>query len=445
MKRIYLYILLGIVVLGSVGYLFISGSDGQDGKYRTEKVTRGDVVMQVRATGTINPIQTVKVGSQVSGTIAKLYADFNDEVRKGEVIAQIDSTFLSASVKEAEANLERNQAQVNEAKRTLDRTSELFKKDLVSQADMDAAQTGYEAALAQLKQSRAALDRAKVNLRFAIIRAPIDGVIISRDVDVGQTVAASLQAPQLFTIANDLQNMRVEASVDEADIGQIKEDQSVTFTVDSYPEEQFRGRVSQVRLAPVTVQNVVTYTVIIDVPNPDLKLRPGMTATVSILVAKRENVLRVPTLALRFQPPADAVEEDGAKETADTTRRQTAQRDQQPQSGDGGSVRMRGGEEHGNGRRQRGEQGGGGMQGGRRQMAKIWILQDGKTLKPISIRTGLNDSRFVEVMGGDLKEGDEVILSAIGGETAQGMTGGQTNPFQQRMPGGGGGGGRRGF
>ena len=186
----------------------------------------------------------------------------------------IDSTFLNASVKEAEANLERTQAQVNESRRNVNRVKGLFEKGLVSQAELDKAQTDFETASAQFKQTQAALDRARVNLRYSVIRAPIDGIVISRDVDVGQTVAASLQAPKLFSIANDLQLMQVEASVDEADIGQISEGQNVTFTVDAYPEDEFHGKVRQVRIAPVTVQNVVTYTVIIEVPNPDLKLRP---------------------------------------------------------------------------------------------------------------------------------------------------------------------------
>lgn len=446
MKRIYLYTIIGIVVAGTAGYLFLSNSNGKEQKFRTEKVTRGDVVMHVRATGTINPIQTVKVGSQVSGTIARLYADFNDQVRRGQIIGQIDSTFLAASVKEAEANLERNQAQVNEARRTLDRTNGLFKKDLVSQADMDVAQTGYESAQAQLKQSQAALDRAKVNIRYSVIRAPIDGVVISRDVDVGQTVAASLQAPQLFTIANDLTEMRVEASVDEADIGQIREEQEVTFTVDSYPEEQFKGTVSQVRLAPVSVQNVVTYTVIIDVPNPDLKLRPGMTATVSILVARRENVLRVPTLALRFQPPADMVEKVEQKQIADSARPADSERQTTDKQEEQGRKRMGGGEQRGSGvERPQGREWGGTMGGGRQQLSKVWILEGGKNLKAVAVRSGLNDGHFVEVRSDELKEGDEVVLSVSGNETAQGMGGPQqTNPFQTRMPGGGGG-GRRGF
>ena len=439
MKRIYIYLLITVIIAAGGAYYWFSSSGSKEIKYRTEKVARGNVVLQVRATGTINPLLTVRVGSQVSGTIAKLYVDFNDDVRKGQIIAQIDSTFLNAAVKEAQANLERNQAQVNEAKRSYDRTKELFKKDLVSQADLDAAQTGFETSVAQSKQTQAALDRAMVNLRYSIIRAPIDGVIVSRDVDVGQTVAASLQAPQLFSIANDLARMQVEASVDEADIGQIKTGQAVTFTVDSYPDEEFSGKVTQVRLAPVTVQSVVTYTVIIEVDNPDLKLRPGMTATVSILIDKREDIVRVPALALRFQPSEDVLKEmqqtkpEGSSMA--TAAEQAPGQGKQPEEKTRMMRRSEGGGNEPGGRRPMGDA------ANRKSMGRVWIMI-GKKLKQVSIRTGLNDSRFIEIVGGELKEGDEIILGATGPESAGGPPG-QSNPFQQRM--GGPGGGRRGF
>lgn len=456
MKKLYLYILLFAVAIGTGGYFWLAGSNDKDVKYRTEKISRGGVVVNVRATGTINPVQTVQVGSQVSGILLRIFVDFNSEVKKGQIIAIIDSTFLYASVKEARANLERNQAQVNEADRSLKRATELFKKDLIAQADLDAAMTGHESTVAQKKQSEAALDRAEVNLRYAIISAPIDGVVISRDVDVGQTVAASLQAPKLFVIANDLKRMQVEASVDEADIGQVKDGQTATFTVDAYPEEQFRGSVTQVRLSPVTVQNVVTYTVVIEVPNPDLKLRPGMTATVSVLVDKRDDVLRVPVLAIRFQPPSDVLER-GSKSGPAEAKTSDAKPDTSSQQADnkqrGERRRWQDGEsqrrempEGGDRRRSQG-QGEGDQQHkemrwrreGIRKTSRVWILDDAKNLKPLTVTTGLSDNRYVEIIGGDLKEGDEIIVGTSGGETAM-MTGQQTNPFQQRMPGGGGGG-----
>ncbi|MBS4027865.1 MAG: efflux RND transporter periplasmic adaptor subunit [Ignavibacteriales bacterium] len=481
MKKTFLYILFPLILIGGGGYYYFGNAKSEEVKYRTEKISRGDITIQVRATGTINPKRIVQVGSQVSGTISKLFADFNSQVHEGEIIAMIDSTFLYASVKEAEANLERTKAQVNEAKRTLTRMEELFKKELVSKADYDAAQTSFETATAQQKQSQAALDRAMVNLRYSVIRAPIDGIVVSRDVDVGQTVAASLQAPKIFSIANDLKLMQVEASVDEADIGQIQEGQTVSFTVDAYPDEEFNGTVTQVRIAPVTVQNVVTYTVIIEVPNEQLKLRPGMTATVSVLVQKKENVLRVPALALRFQPPMEVLEkfQDKEKEN-DSMKRNDGVMEKGGNGGksdsstskqnDNGERRMRvekrnsDNDERREGNKERGErgerrewnregmnnrEGGSGEQGKerktmKRNFARIWILENGKDLKPVRLRTGITDNRFIEIFSEELKEGDEIILGINGNETSS-MQGGQSqNPFAPRMPGGGGG-GRRGF
>lgn len=419
-----------ILVLGAAGFYWIENSSGSKITYRTEKVDRGDVVVSISATGTLNAVTTVQVGSQVSGTIAKLYVDFNDEVKEGQLIAQLDPTFLRASVSEQRANVERAKAQVQEARRNMDRTSELFAKQLVSQADMDAATTALESASASLKQAEAALERAEVNLRYATIRAPISGVVISRDVDVGQTVAASLQAPTLFTIANDLRKMQVEASIDEADIGNVKVGQHVTFRVDAYPQDVFEGVVSQVRLKPITTQGVVTYVVIIAVDNPQQKLMPGMTATVTIEVEKREDVLRVPLLALRFTPPEDVMK--------------TAEAELQA-SGEGDTTTQRrfargGGAGQGGGQMRQGE--GGGQRRFPRdasQVARVWVMADGK-IKPVMVRRGIQDSRYAEVMGERLKEGDEVIVGSTGG-SAQATTSGQTNPFMPQMPRGS----RRGF
>lgn len=464
-KKLHLYLIVGIVVLGTGGYLLFFNSGSMDVKYRTEKVSRGDVTIQVRATGTINPMRTVLVGSQVSGIIEKIYVDFNSEVKRGQLIAQIDSTSLYASVKQAEANVERTQAQANDAKRNLTRTTELFKKNLVSQADLDAGTTAFESSIAQLKQTQAALDQSRVNLRYAIIRAPIDGVVISRDVDVGQTVASSFQTPKMFSIANDLKRMQVEASVDEADIGQIVIDQDVTFTVDAYPDDKFQGSVSQIRLSPITVQNVVTYTVIIDVPNPDLKLRPGMTATVSILVNKRENVLRVPTLAIRFQPPQEVLEkmsEEKSKQSSikqiseskiekkdslqpmDKARRMEFRQGRQADDQKGWDQKRAEMMQKKFNRQGEHQVGQDQMFRGKSpavKMAQLWILEGGKTLKSINVRTGLNDNRFVEIMTENLKEGDEIIVGTLNGTIASGAQ--QSNPFgPQRMTMGSGGGGR---
>jgi len=458
-KKLYLYIIVSIIVIGTAGYFLFIKSDSEDIQYRTEKVTRGDVTIQVRATGTINPMRTVQVGSQVSGIIEKIYVDFNSEVKRGQIIAQIDSTAIYASVKQAEANVERNLAQANDAKRNSKRTTELFNKNLVSQADLDAATTAYESAIAQLKQTQAALDQSRVNLRYAIIRAPIDGVVISRDVDVGQTVASSFQTPKLFSIANDLKRMQVEASVDEADIGQVIVGQEVTFTVDAYPDDQFSGSVSQVRLSPIIVQNVVTYTVIIDVPNPELKLRPGMTATVSILVSKRKDVLRVPTLAIRFQPPVDVPEKNSDEKPGSPDTKQNPavdsgqkQSNQKPDQQRMTEFRNQRGESDGKGERHFSNEMGGNHSNGdtpqkmmsANKVAKIWILDKSKKLKSVMVKTGLNDNRYVEIITDQFKEGDDVIVGTMGGATA--MNNQTNNPFgpQRMMMGGPGGGGRGG-
>jgi HlyD family secretion protein len=454
MRKTFLYIFLIIAVLGSSGYYYFINSTSEEIKYRTEKITRGDIVVQVRATGTINPKRTVQVGSQVSGTISKLFADFNSEVRAGQVVAIIDSTFLFASVKESEANLERMQAQVNEAQRNLNRIKGLFEKGLVSQAENDKAQTDLETASAQLKQSHASLERAKVNLRYAVIRSPIDGIVISRDVDVGQTVAASFQAPKLFVVANDLKTMQVEANVDEADIGQVREEQEATFTVDAYPEEEFSGTVTQVRIAPIQVQNVVTYTVIIEVPNDEMKLRPGMTATVSVLVNKRENVLRIPALALRFQPPQEVFEtlpKEKNKGNASSENDLENSKSERVNEINSHEKRERRWTSRENGFQKNDERGANNFHSNnferkrdRKSMrSEIWILENGKTLKSVSLIVGLSDNRFVEILRGNISEGDEIIVSMMEINGMKGMSQQQTNPFAPRMPGGGG--GRRGF
>lgn len=289
--------------------------------YTEVKVKRGDIVAVVSATGTVNPVNTVQVGSQVSGTISRLYADFNDRVKKGEVIAQIDPAIYRARLAEADANLKSAEASaakaevaVKDAKRELDRQENLYRRKLVAESVRDAARFAYDSArvehqvrLAAVAQAEAAREREQVNLAYTTIYAPIDGVVISRDVDVGQTVAASLQAPTLFTIANDLAHMQVEADVDESFIGQVKPGQPARFTVFAYPGRTFQGEVTQVRLDPKVEAGVVKYNSIIHVANTDLALKPGMTATVSIQVAEHKDVLQVPASALRFVPdwPAD--------------------------------------------------------------------------------------------------------------------------------------------
>ncbi len=291
-----------------VVYLLFARNRNQDYNFKFDKITQGDLTVFVTATGTINAVTSVDVGTQVSGIVSKLYADFNSIVKQGQVVAQIDSTFLVQSVKDAEANLDRAKAQYTDSKRNLDREKSLFDRGLDSQLNYDAALTTYESNAAALKSAQAALDRARINLAYATIYAPIDGVVINRAVNVGQTVAASFSSPTLFTIANDLKKMQVQTTVDETDIGKVSIEQEATFTVDAYPDEKFTGSVSQIRLAPQSIQNVVNYIVLIDVENDRLKLMPGMTANVKIFIASVTNVLKVSNMALRFQPPADIID-----------------------------------------------------------------------------------------------------------------------------------------
>jgi len=424
MKKKLLYSILGVaIVLGATGYYLVNNNKNEEIQLRFEKVTRGDIQVVVTATGTLSAVTTVQVGSQVSGTIAKINVDFNDKVKKGQIVAQIDPTFLEASVRDAEASMQRAVAQYNEAARNYERIKTLLEKGLASQADYDAALTQYETSKAARRQTEAQLERAKINLRYATIKSPIDGVVISRAVDVGQTVAASLSAPTLFTIANDLTKMQVQASVDEADIGKVEPGQSVTFTVDAYPEQVFRGTVRQVRLSPKVEQNVVNYTVIIDVPNEDLKLLPGMTATVTILVTKKESVLKVPTLALRFNPPEELIEtkKDSARQIAgnDSARSERWR-----------MMRERfGGSNGGNFDPQAFQQ-----RMASRGFGRVWVMNSNKKLEPIMVRTGLTDGTYTEIVRGKLDEGQEIVIGTLTPRTAQVQT---TSPFnQQRNPGG---------
>lgn len=450
MKRI----ITGIIILAVVGggaYWWLGRKTEAKVTFRKDVVDRGDLVVSISATGTLNALTTVTVGSQVSGTIAKLYADFNSPVTEGQLLAQLDPTFLQASVNEQKANTDRAKAQYNEAKRNFDRTTELFGRGLVSQAELDAATTSLEASKASLQQAEASLDRAQVNLRYATIRAPINGVVISRNVDVGQTVAASLQAPTLFTIAEDLSRMKVEASIDEADIGSVKQEQRVTFTVDSYPEEQFEGSVSQIRLAPVESQNVVTYTVIIDVTNPELKLMPGMTATVSVEVARRDNTLRVPLQALRFTPPGMTAPTPGQGRRGGGGLRDSSEA--RPQGGlqaadslqKSGQKRnwAEGGERRKFRRDPQGaEDSASAGQEMRRERPKgsrgfVWIMENG-TPKPVPVFRGIQNQRYAELIDAPLNEGDTILIGTTSNNNTGTASQTQTNPFMPRMPGGGG-------
>ncbi|HTK30457.1 MAG TPA: efflux RND transporter periplasmic adaptor subunit [Candidatus Saccharimonadaceae bacterium] len=306
MNRKGAWIVAGIVIVIVTGGLWWKSHKGAGGAHwRTATVERGTIESRVSATGTIRPVVQVQVGSQVSGVVQSLHADYNQRVKKGELLLQIDPSSFRARAVQSEAAVARAEAALKDAKRQYARAQELIKQNYISQAEVDGAEVTVEQRDADLKQARAQLDAARVDLTNTSIRAPIDGVVISRSVDVGQTVAASLQAPQLFVLGNDLTQMQVETRIDESDIGRIHQGLPVTFNVDAFPDDEFGGKVAQVRLEPITDQGVVTYTTVIETRNPDLKLRPGMTANVSVLVEKRDSVLKVPAAALRFRLPGE--------------------------------------------------------------------------------------------------------------------------------------------
>ena len=319
MKKLIISVVALIAVGISAGAYYNKSRASAAPEVVTGRITRGSVVETVGATGALEAVTTVQVGSQVSGTVQQLYADFNSIVRRGQVIAKLDPSLIQTQIEQQQANLIRSQADVerlrvslDDAKTKLVRAEGLFERNLIPQSELETAQVTVRSTEAQLRsslasltQSEASLNQAKVNLEHTIITAPIDGIVISRNVDVGQTVAASMSAPILYLIAEDLTKMQVLASIDEADVGRIRREQVVRFTVDAYPTEEFIGSVSQVRLQPTVVQNVVTYATVIDVPNPQLKLKPGMTATVNIEIARADNALRAPAAALRFRPTED--------------------------------------------------------------------------------------------------------------------------------------------
>ena len=291
------WIILFLIVAGGFLY-FMNGNENQGTGFATATISRGDLRQVVTATGEIQPLNTINVGSQVSGTIEAIYVDYNSKVKKGDVLLKIEPSVLQASVDEAHASLVSAESQLNYAKSEYERNKELFAQDYIARADLELSQTNYEQAEQSVKRMQSQYDRAVTNLGYATITSPVDGTVISRQVDVGQTVAASFQTPDLFEIAEDLSKMQIETAVSEADIGMITEGLPVTFTVDAYPTQTFQGTVRQVRLSPTITSNVVVYTVVIDVDNSDLKLKPGMTAFVTILISEKTDVWKVQNSAL---------------------------------------------------------------------------------------------------------------------------------------------------
>jgi HlyD family secretion protein len=302
-------ILVVLVAVIGGGIRYFVGGDSSAPHYQTAAVTRGDLIQVVTATGTLNPVTNVTVGSQISGNIQTLYADWNSSVKANQIVAQLDPSTYKAAAAQAEGDLANSKANLELAQIEAKRSTELFNNKLVSGSDHDTAIATLHQAEAMVRIKQAALDNAKVNLERCTIYSPVDGIVISRNVDVGQTVAASLSAPTLFIIANDLTRMQIDANVSEADIGTIEEGQTVSFTVDAFPDRKFTGKVRQIRNSPTTVQNVVTYDTVIDVSNPDLKLRPGMTANASVITAQRSGALKIPNAALRFRLPEPSTNE----------------------------------------------------------------------------------------------------------------------------------------
>ena len=367
MKKIIIIILICLAALFFIGFLFKNKKEAKN--YVTEPLTKRTITQIVEASGTINPVQTVSIGSQVSGQISAIYVDYNSKVKKGQLLAEIDTSLFEAQVNQAKAtidnaraNLAKIQATTANDKLTLTRYRNLYKKGFIAKSELDLAESTYSADLAQVKSAQAQINQALAsystaasNLRYTKITSPVDGVVISRAVDVGQTVAASFQTPELFSVAQDLTQMQIEASVSEADIGKVKKEQDVEYTLDGYPDETFKGKVSQVRISPTTVSNVVTYSVIIDVENDEMKLIPGMTANVSIITSKKVNILCAKSTALKFTPNTDGKGEKFDKQG-------------------------------------------------------IWLLADGEP-KRVEIVTGVNDDTYTEIISNNLKDGDMVILS----------------------------------
>jgi len=378
------------VIVGGVWYFKHGHANAPD--YQTAAVARGDVIQVVTATGTLNPVVNVTVGSQVSGRISKLYVDYNSTVKSNQVIAEIDPSTYQAQVNQAQADLANAKANLELQQAEAKRSAELFTNNLISRSDFDTATANLHEAAATVAIKEASLTNAMANLGYCKILSPVDGMVISRAVDVGQTVAASLSAPTIFIIANDLTKMQIDSSVAEADVGGVVEGQNVDFTVDAYPYRNFHGVVTQVRNSPTTVNNVVTYDCVIGVTNSDYKLKPGMTANVSIVIAQRENVLNIPNTALRFHPPDSVMVETNSAATL-------------PATNGGNFSGVSGGQGHRSGH----------ARGERPVFHTVYVLSgtgDDSKLRAAQIKTGISDGISTEVLSG-LDEGAQVVTSAV--------------------------------
>lgn len=407
-----LWLLAIVLLLAVIGYGVTAwlGRASSEERYKVQAVDKGDVAQNVSANGTLNPVILVSVGSQVSGTVKKLTVDFNSKVEKNQILAELDDTLLAAQARQDAASLKNAQASLELAMATEKRSKALLAQEYVAQQDYDQALQARKSAQAQVELQQAAVAKSRANASYTVIRSPVSGIVVDRQIDVGQTVAASLQAPVLFKIAQDLSKMQIDSSFAEADIGQIKEGQPVRFNVDAFPNRAFKGVVKLIRLNPTTTSNVVTYDVVISVDNPDQILLPGMTAYVNINVAKRQDALVVPNAALRFKPADVAAAAKPAN-----------------QAGGGAGA----GRPAGNG--QRPDAAGGGASRRRDPSAgTVWVLE-GDKLRAVQIKIGITDGKNTEVVEGELKPGDQVVVAeAQNGKSkaASGAPGGpQFRPF----------------
>jgi len=371
-------------------------------QYRTQAIERGDISQTVSANGTINPVTLVSVGTQVSGTVKKLFVDFNSNVKKGQILLKLDDALLSAQQKQSLANRQNAVATLELATANEIRAQDLYKQNYISRQELDSAIQAKKSAEAQLQLAQATVEKDSANLTYSVIRSPVSGVVVDRSVDVGQTVAASLQTPTLFKIAQDLSKMQIDANFAEADIGNIRVGQDVKFTVDAFPNRNFKGVVKLIRLNPTSEQNVVTYDVVVNVNNPENLLLPGMTAYVNITVAERKDVLLIPNAALRFKPPADEKQNSDEKKKRDSN------------SNNGRSGGSRDGK---SGRKKHDGSSG-----------KVYVLELDKA-KPVKLSLGITDNRNTEVTLGELKEGDKVIV----GDSQESSAQSSSRPMRLRM------------
>ena len=419
---------MALILLGGVVWFVTRSRAGEAPAYRLAPVERGNIEASVSATGTLGADTTVQVGTQVSGQVSAMYVDFNDHVKQGQLLARIDPTLSEQAVRDAQAGLSRSLAEQANAQRTYDRNKQLFDRKVLTEAEYSSALFALDVAKANTRSAQVAVDRAVRNLGYTRIVAPIDGVIVQRNVDVGQTVAASLQAPQLFLIANDLTHLQILAQVDESDIGQIHAEQAVKFTVQAYPTRTFTGSVKQVRLQSTTTENVVNYPAVVSVANPDGTLLPGMTATVNFVTGNASDVLLVPNAALRFRPSDEELAKAGltrtsrtGRDSATTDSARAAFRRTQSQ----GDFPFAGGAAGARGRTSPSSPGG---------FGSLWYVDVNGTLARLRVRTGLSDGQRTEVTGQGLRDGMQVIIGSTEATTGSGDN---TSPFQTTRPQGG--------